>query len=131
MTGVIYSVNDISGIPILYVNSDDVVFIDGTLKINSVSVSGLTSTTTLTSILKTFCSGAFFDYYVQNGSNMRIGTVMTVWDGTNITYTDYSTTDIGDTSPVSMSTAIVSTNVNFVATITSGTWVIKLAIRLI
>jgi hypothetical protein len=62
---------------------------------------------------------------------MRIGTVMTVWDGTNITYTDYSTTDIGDTSPVSMSTAIVSTNVNFVATITSGTWVIKLAIRLI
>jgi len=62
---------------------------------------------------------------------MRIGTVMSVWDGTNISYTDYSTTDIGDSSPVSFTASIDGSNVKLEAEISSGTWTIKLGIRLI
>ena len=50
---------------------------------------------------------------------------MTVWNGGTTTYTDTSTTDIGDTSAVTSSTAIVSSNIQFnIYTGTSG-WKLK------
>ena len=48
-------------------------------------------------------NAAFFDYVLVSSSNSRVGTVFCCFTGSNITYTEYSTVDIGDTSPVSMS----------------------------
>jgi hypothetical protein len=80
---------------------------------------------------KTASVGAYFDYYVYDGANIRIGTVMSVWNGVDITYTELSTTDIGDTSPISLSTDILDDDIILLATITSGTWIATLSIRLI
>jgi hypothetical protein len=62
---------------------------------------------------------------------MRLGTVMAVWDGTNVAYTDYSTADYGDTSPTSLSVDINGSNVELLLAITSGTWTIKIGIIII
>jgi hypothetical protein len=70
-------------------------------------------------------TSAFFKYTVSNGANARAGEVMTVWNGGTTTYTDTSTTDIGDTSAVTCSAAIVSNNIQFnIYTGTSG-WKLK------
>ena len=50
---------------------------------------------------------------------------MTVWNGTATTYTDISTTDIGNTSAVTSSTIIVGGDIEFnIYTGTSG-WKLK------
>jgi len=67
----------------------------------------------------------------MDGSNMRIGTIMAMWDGTNITYTGYSTGDYGDTSPIVLSADINGSNVRLIATIASGTWDVKVGVILI
>jgi hypothetical protein len=70
-------------------------------------------------------TSAFFKYTVSNGANARAGEVMTAWNGTTATYTDTSTTDIGNTSAVTCSTAIVGSDIQFnIYTGTSG-WKLK------
>ena len=70
-------------------------------------------------------TSAFFKYTVSSGSNARAGEVMTVWNGGTTTYTDTSTTDIGDTSAVICSTAIVSSNIQFNITTGTSGWKLK------
>jgi hypothetical protein len=50
---------------------------------------------------------------------------MTVWNGGTTTYTDTSTTDIGDTSAVTSTTAIVSSNIQFNITTGTSGWKLK------
>ena len=70
-------------------------------------------------------TSAFFKYTVSSGSNARAGEVMTVWNGGTTTYTDTSTTDIGSTSIVTSSAAIVGSDIQFnIYTGTSG-WKLK------
>jgi len=77
-------------------------------------------------------SGAFFDYYVKSTTNMRAGTIMCIWDGSSgIEYTDISTNDLGNTTPISLYADINGANVRLNAIIASGTWIIKTGIRLI
>jgi hypothetical protein len=70
-------------------------------------------------------SSAFFKYTVTNTTNARTGEVMAVWSGASVEFTDFSTADLGVTSPVSCSVSIVGADVLFnVQTNTSG-WKIK------
>jgi hypothetical protein len=48
-------------------------------------------------------NSAFFDYTAISSSNLRAGTIFCCFSGSNITYAEYSTTDIGNTYPVTMS----------------------------
>jgi hypothetical protein len=100
------------------------------------SASG-TSLTTGTNIITTIpvtsgCS-ANFDYCVtENGGAMRAGTVKVVWNNSTAGYTDYSTTDIiNSTSGISFTADISSGNVRLNAVITSGTWSIKVSTNVI
>jgi hypothetical protein len=66
-------------------------------------------------------TAAFYNYFVQNGTNARSGQVMAVWNTGSVAFTDVSTTDIGNTSAVTASVAIVSGEVQFnLITNTSG-----------
>jgi hypothetical protein len=70
-------------------------------------------------------TSAFFKYTVSNGANARAGEVMAVWNGATTTYTDTSTTDIGNTSAVTCSSAVVGSDIQFnIYTGTSG-WKLK------
>jgi len=65
---------------------------------------------------------------------MRAGTVMGVWDssGTNAGSTDYSTPDIvASTVGISFSVTVASPSVSLVASVTSGSWTVKVGTRVI
>jgi hypothetical protein len=80
-------------------------------------------------ISKLSYDAVFFDYVVKNGSNLRAGIVMAVHDGTSVTYTDTSTSDLGDTSGVSFTVDISGNDLRLNATVTTDNWIIKALIR--
>jgi hypothetical protein len=75
----------------------------------------------------------FFDYVVYDNAepptNARAGSIMTVNNGSTSRYTDTSTSDIGDTTPVDFSTSISGNNLLLTANIASGTWFVNLNYR--
>jgi hypothetical protein len=71
-------------------------------------------------------TSAFFKYTCASASfAARAGEVIAVWNGTSVQFTDFSTVDFGNTSPVTASVAIVTGQVQLnMQTNTSG-WTIK------
>jgi hypothetical protein len=90
----------------------------------SVASSIVGSNNLFTQATGSYTSG-FFKYTAANGTNTRAGEVVSAWNGTTVSYTDFSTVDIGDTSGVTTAVSIVAGNVQFnISTGTSG-WSIK------
>jgi hypothetical protein len=57
---------------------------------------------------------------------------MSTWDGSGASWTDTSTPDLnGSTDGCGFSVTVSSGNANFNSVITSGTWTIRLAVRII
>ena len=69
---------------------------------------------------------AFGKYTVYNGANSRAGEFTTSWNGTTVTYTDTSTTDIGSTSPITFSSIIVGSNIEINAIAGESGWKVKM-----
>jgi hypothetical protein len=129
-----------SGNTIYTVENDGDVILNGLFYLNTSYLTGLTSgTTTLSSVLKTSGKAVFIDYWLMttiatpSGLCMRTGTVMGVWDGTNILHTDTSTNDLnGSTLDVKFDLQIVGSNVNLNSVIINSlSWDIKVGIRVI
>ena len=99
--------------------------------IDNASVTSATTTTTVASISGTTYAAVFFDYVIYKSSNIRAGTVVACSDGTNVSFTETSTTDLGDTSDVTLAVDYSSANFRLRATTTSSTWNIKAIIRAI
>jgi hypothetical protein len=77
-------------------------------------------------------NSGFFDYYVSDGTNLRAGTVVSVWDSTQTQYTDYSTVDLGSsTLGISLITIKSGSDTTLKALVTSGTWTVKVGSRII
>jgi hypothetical protein len=133
LVGDIFAVSDISGIPILTVNSTETVTIDGTLYMNSILNTGLTASTNgIQTFLTNAGYGAFFDYYVTNGTGSRAGTIMANWNSTTVSYTDTCTADLGGaTTGIEFTVDISASYVRLNVTITSGTWTVKSGTRII
>ena len=70
-------------------------------------------------------TSAYFKYTVSNSTNSRAGEVMAVWNGATTNYTDTSTTDIGSTSAVTCSAAIVGSDIQFNITTGTSGWKLK------
>lgn len=100
-------------------------------KLDSSVVSNVTAATTIYSIPVASYDGAFFDYVVKNGSNLRAGTIMAAWSGSSVTYAETTTTDLGTTSALVMSMDVSGSNARLRATPASGTWTVKSIIRTI
>ncbi len=88
-------------------------------------------TTTIASIPTGSYTAGFFDYTVSSGSNARAGTLMSVWSGGSIEYTDNTTSDIGNTNDIVMSTALSVNSVLINATTVNSVWNVKFIYRLI
>jgi len=76
----------------------------------------------------------YFHYVVKERSNgyMRTGTIMSVNDGTNSTYTDMSTPDIvGSTKDIQFSTRISGSDLQLRANVVSGTWDVRVRTEVI
>jgi hypothetical protein len=98
---------------------------------SSLGSSAAVGTTAIVSTATGSYRAGFFDYTIASASNARAGTVMSVWNGNNVQFTDNSTLDIGSTSAVTMSVDLSGGNVRLLAGSTSGTWDVKTTYRLI
>ena len=102
--------------------------ITGSLEINNTlftTISSSVSTGTTTLYTFTNYEATHAEYKVKNGSNLRTGTVVGCWDGSNIDYTETSINGLGDTSDVSF--AFTSTGQLQITT--SGTYEVKVTAR--
>jgi hypothetical protein len=108
--------------------------INGTLSITDALVkqtttTGVTTNTVVSSLPTGSYDGGFFDYVIKNGTNMRAGTITSVWSSSNIEFNEVTTNDLGNTSGVDMSVTLSGGNTNLNANVSSGTWTIKVLSR--
>ena len=134
LTGLLQSVNNISGIPIWQVYSDNTVLMGNyqAPSLNTtVRVSLTAGTNTVYSIPTSAYTGGFFDYTVisSGATGARAGTVMSIWSGTTAEYTDVSTNDIGNTSGISFSVAVSGGNSVLSCSATTTGWTLKTIVR--
>ena len=134
LTGSLFSVNDISGLPIVEVFSNGTMLMGNYLapSLNTTARINLTAgTNTIYSIPISAYTGAFIDYTVINSGNTsaRAGNMMTIWTTGSTEFTDVSTNDIGSTSGITFSSAISGANALIRASATTTGWVLKTIIR--
>ena len=70
-------------------------------------------------------TAATIQYTVFNGSNSRAGQIIASWNNGNVQYTDFSTVDNSSTAQVTMSIAIISSQMQFNAQTNTSGWTIK------
>ena len=133
LTGSLFSVNDISGLPILEVFSDNSVLIGSYLDPMLISTAKVTQTNsgsfTVYSLPTSSYDTAFFEYSVKSGSNARAGTIMAIQSGTSVNFTETTTTDFGSTSAISFTVIITGSNMALTGSSTAGSWTIKTIVR--
>jgi hypothetical protein len=134
LVGSLFSVNDISGLPILEVFSDNTTLMGSYLapSLNTTTRVTLTAgTNTVYSIPTSAYTGAFIDYtLVSTGTTgARAGNIMTIWSGTTAQYTETSTNDIGTTTGVTFSVAVSGNNAVLSSSATTTGWTLKTIVR--
>jgi hypothetical protein len=133
LTGSLFSVNDISGLPILEVFSDNTTLIGNYLDPMLITTAKVTQTNSGSFVVYSLPTAsydtAFFEYSVKSGSNARAGTIMAIQSGTSVNFTETTTTDFGDTSVVSFAVIVTGSNMALTGSSTSGAWTIKSIVR--
>jgi hypothetical protein len=134
LTGSLFSVNDISGLPILEVFSDNTTLMGNYLapSLNTTTKVTLTAgTNTVYSIPTSAYTGAFFDYVVisSGSTGARAGNIMAIWSGTTAQYSETSTNDIGNTAGITFSVAVSGNNAVLSSSATTAGWTLKTIIR--
>jgi hypothetical protein len=132
LSGSLFSVNDISGLPILEVFSDSTTLIGNyqapalytTVKLSSISGSNV-----IYSLPTGSYDGVFVDYTLKSGSNARAGQVMGIWSGSSANYTDNSTTDFGNTAGFAFAVIVSGSNMVVTGSSTTAGWTVKTIIR--
>jgi hypothetical protein len=133
LSGSLFSVNDISGLPILEVFSDNTTLIGNYLDPMLITTAKVTQTNSGSFVLYSLPTAsydtAFFEYSVKSGSNARAGTIMAIQSGTSVNFTETTTTDFGNTSAISFTVVVTGSNMALTGSSTSGAWTIKTIVR--
>jgi hypothetical protein len=134
LTGSLFSVNDISGLPIVEVFSNNTILMGNYLapSLNTTARTSLTAgTNTVYSIPTSAYTGAFIDYTLINTGNTsaRAGNIMTIWNTGTTEFTEVSTNDIGSTTGITFSTVLSGSSALIRASATTTGWVLKTIIR--
>jgi hypothetical protein len=134
LIGSLFSVNDISGLPIVEVFSDNTTLWGSyqAPSLNTTTKVTLTAgTNTIYSIPTSAYTGAFYDYtLISTGSTgARAGQIMSIWSGSSINFTETSTTDIGTTTGVTFTVAVSGNNAVLSSSATTAGWTVKTIIR--
>jgi len=134
LVGSLFSVNDISGLPILEVFSDNTTLMGSyqAPSLNTTTKVSLTAgTNTVYSIPTSAYTGAFIDYtLVSTGTTgARAGNIMTIWSGTSANFTETSTNDIGTTTGVTFTVAVSGNDAVLSSSATTTGWTLKTIVR--
>jgi hypothetical protein len=133
LDGTIFTANDRSGLPVLEASASGEVYI-GKAPQSLYTTAVISSTTAATTqsiygLSTSSYGGAFFDYTVQSGSDARAGSIMSVWNGSNISFTETTTTDIGDTTDFNVIVHISQSQAQIASHATRAGYNIKTIIR--
>jgi hypothetical protein len=132
LIGSLFSVNDISGLPVLEVFSDNTILMGNyqSPSLNTTVKKSLTSgTNNIYSIPTSGYTGAFFDYTLISASGARAGNIMSIWSGSSAQYTDTSTNDIGNTTGVTFSVVVSGSSAVLQSTSATSGWTLKTIVR--
>ena len=132
LSGSLFSVNDISGLPILEVFSDNTTLI-GDYQAPSLyttkKISGSSGINLIYSLNTGSYDGVFMDYTAKSGSNARAGNFAAIWSGSSVNYMDNSTTDFGNTSGLVFGASISGSNMIVTGSASTSGWTIKVIIK--
>ena len=135
LSGSLFSVNDISGLPILEVFSDNTILMGDYQDPMLLTTKKITQTVSgpfaVYSIPTASYDGAFIDYTIKSGSNARAGTIMSTWANSLIEFTEVDTMDIGSTTAVNLSMVLSGANAILTGSSSTGAWTIRTIIRTI
>ena len=73
--------------------------------------------------------GAFFEYVAKSGSDARAGQIMSLWSGSQVNFTETTTTDFGNTSGLSFIVTVTGSNFALTGSVTTANWTIKTIVR--
>ena len=135
LSGSLFSVNNVSGLPILEVFSDDTTLIGSYLApaLNTTARNTLTNSGSFTvySMSTASYDGIFIEYTAKSGSNARAGNIMATWMGTTASFAETTTADIGDTSGLNFTVLVTGSSLLVTGSATAPAWVIKSIIKTI
>jgi hypothetical protein len=133
LSGSLFSVNDISGLPILEVFSDNTTLIGDyaapALITTTKNVISSTGEFTVYSIPTASYDGAFYDYTIKSGANARAGQITAIWNGTDVNYTETTTIDFGSTTDISLGVFISGSDMVLTGSAATSGWTMKTIIR--
>jgi hypothetical protein len=134
LSGSLFSVNDISGLPILETFSDGTTLMGSYLAPALFTTQKTTTTNSGSFVIYNIPTGSYdglyVDYTARSGSNARAGQIMAIWSGSSVNYTETTTTDFGTTSNLLLGVSISGSNMALTGSVATGSgWVIKSIIR--
>jgi hypothetical protein len=132
LVGSLFSVNDISGLPILEVFSNNTTLMGSYLapSLNTtVKTTANSGTTTIYSIPTSAYTGGYFDYNVLNTAGARSGNIIAIWSGNTVNYTEVTTNDIGNTTPITFNMTVTSGLALLRVSATTNSWTVKTIVR--
>jgi len=133
LVGELFAVNDISGIPILQVYSDNRIILGDNVAPSLYTTAKVTassgSSTSIYSVPVSAYTGAWFEYTAKGTTSLRAGNIASIFSGTSVNHNETTTTDIGDTSDLLLDVIISGTNATLTASATTSNWEIKTIIR--
>jgi hypothetical protein len=129
LSGSLFSVNDISGLPIMEVFSDNTILMGDYQAPALYATDRIASTALGSNVIYSLPTssydGVFIDYTVKSGSNARAGNFAAIWSGTAVNYMDNSTTDFGSTAGMVLSGSISGSNLVIFASGSTAGWTFK------
>jgi hypothetical protein len=134
LSGSLFSVNDISGLPVLEAFSDNTVLLGSyqapaLLTTNKIILTA-SGNFTLSSLPTASYDGAFYDYTARSGSNARAGSMMAIWgNGGTVNFTETTTTDFGNTTGLNLGVFVIGGNMVLTGSASTTAWTIKTIIR--
>jgi len=133
LIGSLFAVNNISGLPIFEVFSDDRILM-GTYLAPSLNTTVRTTAnsgvTNIYSIPTSAYTGAFFDYTLVGNGGARSGNIMSIWSGTTAEFNEVTTNDIGSsTNGVTFNVSVSGSSTILAVSAVTGTYTIKTIVR--
>jgi len=133
LIGELFAVNNISGLPILQVYSDNRIILGDNLAPSLYTTATVTAnsggTTNIYSVPVSAYTGAWFEYTAKGTTSLRAGNIASIFSGSSVNHNETTTTDIGDTSDLLLDVIISGTSATLTASATTSNWEIKTIIR--
>ena len=130
--GELFTVSNVSALPILRVFDDDRILMGSVLapSLNTTVITNPgTGLSTVYSLPMSAYTGAFFDYTVINTGGARAGNIMSIFSGNTVEFEDAPTNDIGSTSGITFTMSADSTNALLQVSATTTGWEVKTIVR--